>query len=378
MNEVILDSERQGMAKEYARIRRRLMLVDLVIAALYTILWLVTGWSIAFRNYLYELTANEWLVVAGFMVIFGGIYYLIDFPFGYYSGFMLPHRYGLSTQSLKDWFIDQLKGLFIGGILGLAVIEVIYYLLRISPDLWWLWVGVILLFFNVILANLAPVILFPIFFKFVPLDSEHADLVQRLMDLAAKTGTKVRGVYKFDLSRRTKAANAAMTGLGNTRRIILGDTLINEFTADEIETVLAHELGHHVHHDIPRGILVESVITLGGLFVASLVLIWGVSIFGFGGVSDVAGMPLLALVVGGYGLVTMPLGNAYSRQRERRADEFALRTTGKGAAYASALTRLANQNLAEAEPESWVEVLLYSHPALNKRIKMAENYQLDA
>jgi STE24 endopeptidase len=152
--------------------------------------------------------------------------------------------------------------------------------------------------------------------------------------------------------------------------------LINEFTSDEIETVLAHELGHQVHRDIPIGILVESVITLGGLYLASLVLEWGVVVFGFESVSDIAAMPLLALVIGVYGLVTMPLGNAYSRQRELRADEYALNATGKGAAYASALTRLANQNLADANPEPWIEILLYSHPALNKRIAMAENFQL--
>jgi STE24 endopeptidase len=288
MNDVSLDPVRQEKAKEYARIRRRLMLGDLALAAVYTILWLVTGWSIKLRDYLLSLTTNDWLVVAGFVIIFGGIYFLIDLPLGYYSGFVLPHRYELSTQTLKGWVVDQVKGVAVGGVLGLVVIEIIYFVLRISPELWWLWAGLILLFFNVILANLAPVLLLPLFFKFVPLEEEHADLVGRLMNLAEKAGTRVRGVYKFDMSRRTKAANAAITGLGNTRRIILGDTLINEFTNDEIETVLAHELGHQVHRDIPIGILVESLITLIGLYLASLVLNWGVAVFGFSGVSDVA------------------------------------------------------------------------------------------
>jgi len=375
MTEVTLDPGKQEQAKEYARIRRRLMLGDLALAGVYAIIWLMTGWSIDLRNNLLGLTTNEWLVVAGFVLIFGGIYFLIDLPLGYYSGFILPHRYDLSTQSLKGWIGDQVKGVLVGGVLGLVVIEIVYLVLRISPSLWWLWAGLILLFFNIILANLAPVLLMPLFFKFVPLEEEHADLVARLINLTERAGTRVRGVYKFDMSRRTKAANAAIAGLGNTRRILLGDTLINEFTSDEIETVLAHELGHQVHRDIPIGILVDSVITLGGLYLASLVLEWGVVVFGFESISDVAAMPLLALVIGVYGLVTMPLGNAYSRQRERRADEYALKVTGKGAAYASALTRLANQNLADADPEPWVEILLYSHPALNKRIAKAENYQ---
>jgi STE24 endopeptidase len=377
MPEVTLDPEKQEQAKEYARIRRRLMVGDLALAAVYVIIWLVSGWSIELRNYLLNLTTNEWLVVAGFTLVFGGIYFLIDLPLSYYSGFVLPHRYDLSTQSLKGWIGDQVKGVLVGGVLALIVIEIIYLVLRISPNLWWLWAGLILLFFNVILANLAPVLLLPLFYKFVPLEEEHNDLVAGLMNLAERAGTRVRGVYKFDMSRRTKAANAAITGLGNTRRIILGDTLINEFTNDEIETVLAHELGHQVHRDIPIGILVESAITLGGLYLAGLVLQWGVGVFGFESVADIAALPLFALVIGIYGLVTMPLGNAYSRQRERRADEYALQTTGKGAAYASALTRLANQNLAEADPEPWVETLLYSHPALNKRIAMAETSQVE-
>jgi len=183
----------------------------------------------------------------------------------------------------------------------------------------------------------------------------------------------VRGVYKFDMSSRTKAANAALTGLGNTRRILLGDTLIAEFTTEEIETVLAHELAHHVHKDIPIGILIESFTTLIGFYLASLALNWGVGVLGFQGPSDIAAMPLLMLVLGAYGLITMPLGNAFSRWRERRADQYALRTTAKGAAYASALIRLANQNLADADPEPWVEWLLYSHPSLGKRIRMAQS-----
>ena len=370
--EITLDPERQKQAREYARLRRRLMVVDLALGGLYALAWLIFGWSIMVNRALLSSTVNDWLRVAAFGAVFGGIYFLIDLPLSYYSGFLLPHRYGLATQTLLGWISDQVKGILVGGILGLLVLEVIYAVLRAAPETWWLWAGGILLSFNVILANLAPVLLFPIFYKFKPLEAEYADLAERLVRLAERAGTRVRGVYQFDMSRRTKAANAALTGLGNTRRILLGDTLLAEFTPDEIETVLAHELGHHVHRDIPIGILVESVITLAGLFLASLGLQWGVKVFGFAGVADIAALPLLGLVMGAFGLVIMPLGNAFSRWRERRADAYALQATGNGAAYASALTRLANQNLAEVDPEPWVEFLLYSHPALSKRIAMAK------
>ena len=227
MIEASLDPEKQEQAREYAHIRRRLFVGDLALAGIYVILWLVTGWSVDLRNVLLSVTTNEWLVVAGFVLVFGGIYFVIDLPLSYYSGFILPHRYDLSNQSLGEWIFDMLKGVLVGGVLGLIVIEIVYFVLRISPGLWWLWAGLILLFFNIILANLAPVLLLPLFYKFVPLEEDHADLVTRLIDLADRAGTRVRGVYKFDMSRRTKAANAAITGLGNTRRIILGDTLLN-------------------------------------------------------------------------------------------------------------------------------------------------------
>jgi len=370
-----LDTERQVQAKIYARIRRRLMFVDLFLGIAYLLAWLLFGWSLELRELLSAFINNDWLLVAVYSVIFGGIYYLISAPLSYYQGYILPHRFNLSTQTLRAWIIDQIKGGLVAGVLGLFVLEVMYAILRNFADIWWLWVAGFLLVFNVLLANLAPVLLFPIFYKFKPLGEEYADLEARLMKLAKEAGTGVRGVFEFDMSRRTKAANAAFTGLGNTRRILLGDTLLKEFTPEEIETILAHELAHHVHKDIPVGIVVETVVTLFGLYLASLFLAWGVTAMGLEGVGDIAGLPLVIIAFGAYGLITMPLTNAFSRWRERRADQYALKLTGNGSAYASALTRMANQNLADVDPAAWEEFLFHSHPSLSKRIAMAHTNQ---
>jgi len=374
MSEITVDAEKQKQAKVYARIKNRLMLVDLAVGGLYVLAWLFLGWSQQLSAWLGQYTDNPWLLVAGFALVFGGVYLIIDLPLSYYSGYVLPHRFNLSTETFLAWMMDQVKGLLIGGPLSLVLLEVVYLLLRIAPDTWWLWVAGVLLLFTVVLANLAPVLLMPIFNKFIPLGEQYADLEARLLRLAERARTRVRGVYTFDMSRRTTAANAALTGLGNTRRIILADTMVENYTADEIETVLAHELGHQVHKDVLVGILIGSVLTLGGLYLASLGLQWGVSYFGFSSPADVAAMPLFVLVMGLYGLVTMPLENAYSRWREWRADQYALEATGNGQAFASALARLTNQNLADANPEPWVEFLLYSHPALGKRIEAAQAY----
>lgn len=374
MEKLELDPQRQQKAKAYDRIKRRLMLVDFLLGGLYALSWLIFGWSTSAKSALLAFTTHEWLLVAGFMAIFGGIYILISLPLSFFGGFILPHRYEMSNQTIKGWVSDQIKGLLLGAVLGGLVLEIIYVVLRNFPDTWWIWAAGIMLIFSVILANLAPVLLFPIFYKIQPLGEEHTELVKRLTTLAEHANTQIKGIFKFDISQRSKAANAALTGLGNTRRIILGDTLLDEFSVDEIETVIAHELGHHVHNDIPIGIAIESVSTLGGFYLASLALSWGVSYFRLAGTSDISAFPLFLLVMAVYGLITMPLGNAFSRWRERRADDYALRVTGKGQAFADAMTRLANQNLADANPDPWVEWLLYSHPALSKRIKMATTF----
>ncbi|MCJ7532416.1 MAG: M48 family metallopeptidase [Anaerolineales bacterium] len=374
MEQITLDPERQKKAKEYARIHRRLFVVELAWSGLYALLWLVAGWAVGLKAALLGLHANLWLVIAAFAVIYAGIDMLLSLPLSYYSEFVLPHRYELSNETLKGWIADNLKALLIFAPIGLILIEVIYAVLRRFPNTWWLWAAGFMLLFTVLLANLSPLLIAPIFNKYIPLGEEHQDLAERLLRLAERAHTRVRGVYKFDLSRRTKTANAALTGIGNSRRIILGDTLIEEFTPDEIETVLAHELGHHVNRDIPLIILVGSVSTLVGFYLASLGLKWGVHFWGFEDASDISALPLFILVIGVYSLVTMPLNNAFSRWRERLADQYALQATGNGEAFASAMRRLANQNLADADPEPWVEFLLYSHPALRKRIAMAETF----
>jgi STE24 endopeptidase len=378
MKENQLDAERQKKAIRYARIQRRLMVIELALAAVYIIVWLFAGWSFELKNYLLLISAQRWFQILIFTYIFGGFYILLTLPLSYYEGFLLPRQFELSNQTLKLWISDQLKSFLISALLGSVLIEIFYLFLTYFPFTWWLFMGIFMIIINVILTNLAPVILFPIFYKFSPLEDERHELGERLTRLAGKASTKIQGVYKFDLSRRTKAANAALAGLGNTRRLILGDTLLSEFNDDEIEIVLAHELGHHVHNDIPLGIGIGSILTFGGLYLANLGLKWGIGHLGFSGIADFAALPLFVLVFGIYSLITMPLGNSYSRWREHKADVYALEITRKPNDFISAMTRLANQNLTEVEPESWVEFFLYSHPSLSKRIKLAQEWKVKA
>jgi STE24 endopeptidase len=375
-----LDPQRQSQAREYAAIRRRWMLVELLGGVIYLGLWLGTGWGISARHAVesmlggWGLTGETWwLVVLGEALILGAPWFLLTLPLNHHTGFRLPHRYGQSTQTLKGWIGDNLKGLGVALVLGAPLLVGLYGLIQSAPTLWWLWATLLYTLVTAVLAAVAPLILLPLFYHQTPLAPEQAELRERLLDLAERARTKVEGVYRIDMSRRTRAANAALTGLGRTRRILLGDTLLDAFSGDEIETVLAHEMAHHVHRDIPLSLAVDSLLNALGFLVVQVGLNLGVTWFGLSGPADPGGLPWIALLLGAFALITMPLSNAFSRWRESMADDFALRLTGKPAAFASAMTRLANQNLAEAEPEAWVVFLLYSHPPLASRIEKARS-----
>jgi STE24 endopeptidase len=370
-----IDPARQAKAKEYARLHRRLFFVELAIDAVLTVAWLAFGWAAGLKIALFQVTTNDWLLVPAFAIVFFLSFQILELPLAYYSEFVLPHRYDQSNQSFAGWVKDQLLSAALIALIGLPVLEVVYWLLRVTGTSWWLWAAAGYVVFVVLISGLAPVVILPLFNKFVPLGPDHADLIERLKRLAEQSGTRVSGVFRFDMSQRTKAANAALTGIGRTRRIILGDTLLAEFTPDEVESVIAHELGHQVHRDIPIGIFVSSVITLLGLFIASLALSGGARALGFSGPADVGALPLLALTFGVFGLLTLPLNNAYSRWREVRADAYALEATQNPSAFAGAMTRLANQNLADADPEPWVVFLLYSHPPIRERLAMASRWK---
>src|SRR5579859_285796 len=376
-----IDPERQRSAQEYTRLRHRLMLIDLGLAALFLLVLLGTKLSIGLRDAL--ATTGAWQPIAHWAPLHIGLYFclllivyqVLDAPLSYYSGYALPHRYRLSHQSLASWLADQTKGLVLGLLFELAAVEFLYLLLAVQPTLWWLWAAIALLLVSVVLANLAPVLILPLFYKLTPLNDE--ELSQRLLALAERANTRVRGVFTMNMSRKTSTANAALMGLGNTRRIVVGDTLLGAYTPDEIEVVLAHELGHHVHHDIWKLIITQAILGLGGLYLVNLGLHWAVETRHFYlALTDVAAMPLIALALGLFGLITMPLGNSFSRLVERQADEYALQTTRQPDAFISAMTRLANQNLAELEPGPIVEFLLYDHPAIGKRLKHAERFKL--
>jgi STE24 endopeptidase len=257
------------------------------------------------------------------------------FPMVVYRSFLLERRYGLSTEPWSVWMRDQAKASALGFVLALAGAEIVYWLLRHAPHWWWLLGAGGFALAMVLMAKVAPILLLPIFYKFKPLEREA--LRARLLSLATRAGVPVLGVYEWGLGEKTRRANAALVGTGRTRRIIVSDTLLDGFSEDEIEVVLAHELGHHVHRDIFTALGTESALVLASFGGAAAALHFGWRALGLGSPADIAGLPLLMIAGGAVTLAARPLVNGLSRRNERRADSFALAVTRQPAAFISAM-----------------------------------------
>jgi STE24 endopeptidase len=361
-------------ARRYNRVKRWLGVSDFVLGLVLLVALLVTGWSNSLRDLAYRAAfQNYTLAVFLYVLMLMTAGKLLGLGLEYY-GFRLERRFQLSNQRLRSWVWDEFKAFLVGLVIATIFAELLYFILRQAPQYWWFiaWATFLMLF--VLMAQLAPVVLFPIFYKFEPLKNE--ELKARLVRLSEQAGTQVRGVYQWKLSEKSKKANAALTGLGATRRIILADTLLDNYSADEIEAVLAHELGHHVHRHILKSIAVQAGITLIGFWAANWILHYTVDrIHMFETLSDFASLPLLALVSTVLSLLVLPALNAYSRYNERQADRYVFCSIPKVDPFISSMNKLAQQNLAERSPSKWVEWFFHSHPAISRRVAAAEAWE---
>src|SRR6516225_10316888 len=246
--------------KRYESLKHFVGVSGFVINVLILIFLLISGWSARIRSFAEMPAGSGWLSVLIYMIIIGAIFKVFDLLLSFYSGYILEHRFGLSRQSMGSWAKDQLKGIAVGAPLGIAGVEVIYAFLRSSPENWWIYATLVFATFVVVMTNLAPVLLLPLFFKFRPVENE--DLQNRVARLARRTNARVCGIFEWSLGEKTRKANAAVVGWGNTRRIIVSDTLLENFSGEEIEVIMAHELCHHVKGHIWLGMALQSLLTL--------------------------------------------------------------------------------------------------------------------
>lgn len=356
------------IARRYHRRQLLLGAGSLLLGALYLSGVLVSGSAVAVDAAARFVSSTVAWRVAVVAVALGAGHRLLLFPVSWVRGYWLPRRHGLLHQPLAGWLGDRLKAALIAASLGLLAVEVIYAAISATP-LWWLLAAGVFVVVEVALAMAWPIWLLPLFYRLTPLEDEA--LRRMLLQLSDRAGIRAVGVWVADQSRKGRTANAALVGIGRTRRILLFDTLVDRFAPDEIAAVLAHELGHHAHHDMWRGLTAQAALTVASLWVADVLLRAGVTMLGLESPADPAGLPWLVLVMAAVGLVAAPALNVLSRRTERRADDFALGLTGNVGAFVGAMERLASLNLAERHPHPVKEALLYSHPSVARRIARA-------
>ena len=368
----LIDAERQKIARRYRNDNLRMSIGSLIVSAVLLALILLFDLSEDFVGFLSGTIGARPLLIA---VYFSALYFFFSFltlPFGYAEGYVIEHKYGFSTQNRRAWFMDWLKSFLVTYVIGLLVFEVIYLLIPLAPTLWWLWLSVIMIGFSVILTNVFPVAILPLFYKSSPIQDD--ELNEEITQLSSRAGIGVQGVYSIDLSSKTTKANAAVVGLGNTKRILIGDTLLSKYERNEVLSAVAHEIVHYSEHHMWWLILWQSLVTLLMFYVfyriQPVVYAW----FGFESAGDIAAFPVFAIIFFVISYVFRPVGAALSRYYERRADGGALKLTGDTLAFVNLIAKFCNEQLSIAFPNRFIEWYKYSHPSPGKRIEFAERW----
>ncbi|MFZ2865603.1 MAG: M48 family metallopeptidase [Ignavibacteriaceae bacterium] len=335
-------------------------------------LFVVLGYSLRLEEFIRFHTQNNYLVFIIYVFAIGIFSSILFAPVNFYTGFYLEHKYNLSNQTFKKYVFENLKSMMVGLVIGVPILLLFFFVLNQFEDLWWLVFASAMFLISVVLSQIFPILIMPIFYKITPLNDD--ELKARITKLAKGAGITVQNVFSFNMSKNTKKANAAFTGLGKTKRIILGDTLLNDYTKDEIETVIAHELGHYKYKHIQKNILFGTAASFLTFFLISLLYKLSISWFDFNNILQIAALPVLSLWAMLIGLVQTPIGNILSRKYEYEADRYAVESTLKPQSFISTLNKLTDQNLGDRKPHPFVEWFFYSHPSVKNRINALEKF----
>ncbi len=372
-------------AKRYARRRYVLFFAHLAVGVAF-LAAMIAGGSPALARWAREMAGlDRFLTVLFFyFAAFSLVYLAVTLPLTFYGEYALEHEFGLSTQTLGRWAARRLKKWAFSFAVAAPLVLGFYWIIRRWPERWWLPAAVAWLLVSYVFARLAPRVVLPLFYKLQLIGDEA--LAARLAALASKAGIRLTGACRIDLSRETRKANAAVIGLGSSRRVVLGDTLLEKFTQDEIASVFAHELGHIVHGDLAKGFVLAAALATGSLYAGSLVLARAAAALGIAAVGpDPASraanpetLPILIAIFAVIQLGVMPFEKWYSRWREQKSDEYALRATGDRESFILAMKKLGAMNLADVNPSRLAEIFLFSHPPISRRIQFARRLNLDA
>jgi len=365
----LLDKEKQEQAKCYEKENRLLGLAGTLLSLSILLIFYYSGFS----AFLSQNPIGRPLILTYlfYILVFQLCVFFVSLPLSFYSGYIHEHKWNFSNHTIKSWFWDKTKSFFVGLVLMWIVLGLLFWIWDVFPQYWWLAAGLGMVLFSVVFATIFPVVFLPIFNKYTPI--ENKELTDALEKILNQGGLRSSGFFKEDMSRQTKKENAFLAGLGKTRRVVLGDNLMNNMNVQEMTTILAHEVGHYKHRHIWKGVAVGTVQQFIVFFIVHLIMLslfprflslpqWNLTLF-----------PYFIILVGGIsGFLFGPLSQALSRFFERQADRYALNILKNREAFVTALAGIANRNLSNAYPQQWVKILYYSHPPIGERLELAE------
>ena len=369
----LIDRDKQELARRYHGDGRKVSIISLIVTAIFLLALLYFDISRRFVQFVIGYSGSRVILIIVYFSMLYIVYSLLTFPFAYLEGYAIEHKYGFSTQTKKAWFYDWVKSVLVSYVLGAIVFCIIYIIIPAAPALWWLWLSLIMVGISIVLANIFPVMILPLFYKTTSLEDDG--LKQEIIDLCNRANLKVRGIFRIDLSSKTTKANAAVVGLGNTKRILLGDTLLAKYRKEEILSALAHEIVHYRDHHTWWLILWQSTMTFIMFYLFYKIQPFVYAWFGFEHVSEIAAFPLFVILFSLLAYLFRPVGSALSRSYERKADRGALELTRDPDSFIGLIARLCNEQLSIAYPHALVEWYKYSHPSPGKRIAFADRWR---
>jgi STE24 endopeptidase len=364
-------------ARSYYRTGTILWVVDNVWGLLVPALFLFTGFSARIRTWAARLGRRWFFTIALYFVAFSLLTFLVSLPLAYYEGYVREHAYGLSNQTLGKWARDALIQLLVGTVVGVLFLWVPYLLLKRSPRRWWLYTGLAIIPFLVLMILVQPIWIDPLFNTFGPMKDKTTEA--QILALADRAGIEGGRVYEVAKSEDTKALNAYVTGFGTTKRIVLWDTIIARLDREELLFVMGHEMGHYVLGHVWQLIGFFSLLVMATLYAIHLTAGWLIARYrdriGFANLGDIASLPLVLLLFGVYGLVVTPAATGFSRHAEHEADRFGLEITRNNHAAATAFVKLQTDNLAVPRPNRLMVLFRENHPPLGDRIDFSNEYR---
>ncbi len=369
---LLLDREKQLQAKLYEKEKRLLGLVSMFLSLGILLTFYYSGFSEWLANF--SLGHSIIWTFLIYVVTFHLVFALLSFPLHFYSDYLHEHKWKFSNQTVKSWLWESVKSFLVSLVIAFILLGLLFWIMASYPRLWWLIAGLAMGVISVIFATLIPVVILPLFNKYTPI--ENPELTSALEVILSGGGLKSSGFFKEDMSKQTKKENAFLAGLGKTRRVVLGDNLMDNMSIPEIESIIAHEVGHYKFKHIWKGMAIGLPQQLLVFFLLDLIMRTLFPEFLSSTRVNLTLLPMMAILVGVLsGLLFTIMSNAISRHFEAQSDRYALENINNPNSFLTALAGLADRNLANAYPSWWVKLLYYSHPPIGERLQMAENFQ---